>query len=73
MFKANMIEVFSRIAVRNRMIWRPSCYTKSIQPITQAKRPNPQPNPNLTLLRIISVNMYRAAQEIKPSRWVSKS
>ena len=34
---------------------------------------NPQPNPNTTLLHIIIVNIYRAAQEIMPSRWVSKS
>ena len=43
------------------------------QPTTQPKRTNQQPNPNTTLLRIIIANIYKAAQEIRPSRWVSKS
>ena len=55
------------------MIWRPSSYAKLIQPTTQPKQTNPQPNPNTTLWRIIIVDTYRAAQEIRPSRWVSKS
>ena len=52
------------------MIWRPSSYARLIQPTTQPKQTNPQPNPNATLLRVIIVNIYRAAQDIW---WVSKS
>ena len=54
---------------------RPSSYAKLIQPTTQPKQPDAQPNPNSTLLilRIIIVNICRAAQEMRPSRWVSKS
>ena len=73
MFKAILIEVLRRIAVRTSMIWHPSSYAKLIQPTTQPKPTNPQPNPNTTLLRINIVNVYRAAQEIRPSRWVPKS
>ena len=74
MFKAEiLIEVLCRIAVRTSMIWPPSSYAKLIQPTTQPKHTNPQPNPNTKLLRIIIVNIYRVEQEIRPSRWVSKS
>ena len=55
------------------MVLRPSSDGKLIQSTTQQKQTNPQPNPNTTLLRIIIVNISRAAQEIRPSRWVSKS
>ena len=46
------------------MIWRPSSLAKFIQP----KQTKPQPNPSTTLwiLRIIAVNIYRAAQENGP-------
>ena len=53
------------------MVLRPSSDGKLIQSTTQQKQTNPQPNPNTTLLRIIIVNICRAAQEIRPSRWVS--
>ena len=46
---------------------RPSSYAKLIQPTTQPKQTNPQPNPNTTRLRFIIVHIYRAAQEIRPS------
>ena len=46
---------------------------KLTQPATQPKQTNPQPNPNTTQLRIIIVNIYRVAQELWPTRWVSKS
>ena len=36
------------------MVMRPSSYAKLIQPTTQPKQTNPQPNPN-TLLRDIIV------------------
>ena len=54
---------------------RPSSYyyAKSILPKTQPKQTNPQPNPNTTLLRIIIVNIYRATQEVRSSRWVLKT
>ena len=56
------------------MIWRPSSYANFFQPTTQPKETNPQPNLNTTLLRIIIIiNIYRGAQEIRHSRWVSKS
>ena len=73
--KQMLIEVLSRIAVRTGMIWRPSSYVKLVQPTTQPKQTNPQTNPNATLLRVIIVNIYtyRAAQDVRPSRWVSKS
>ena len=54
-----LIEVLSRIAVRTGMIWRPSSYVKLVQPTTQPKQTNPQPNLHTTLLRnIIIVNIY---------------
>ena len=70
-----LLELLSGNAVRTGMVWRPSSYAKLIQPTTQPKQTNPQPNPNTALLRIliIIVNIYRTAQEIRPSRWVSKS
>ena len=37
---------------------RPSSYAKLIQPTTQPKQTNQQPNPNTTLLRGIIVNIY---------------
>ena len=62
------------IPVRTSMIWRPSSYVKLIQPETQPKQTNPQPNPNATVLRIaIVVKTLTAAQEVRPSRWVPKS
>ena len=54
MLKVNFTEVLCRIAVR---VWRPSFYVKLIQPTTQPKQTNPQPNPNTTLLRVIIVNI----------------
>ena len=40
------------------MVLRPSSYAKLIQPTTQPKQSNPQPNPNTTLVRVIIVNIY---------------
>ena len=40
------------------------------QPTTQPKQTNPQPNLHTTLL---GQYLYRAAQEVRPSRWFSKS
>ena len=37
---------------------RPSSDAKLIQPTTQPKQTNQQPNPNTTLLRGIIVNIY---------------
>ena len=47
---------------------RPSSYAKLIQPTTQHKQTNPQPNPDTTLVRIIIVHVYRAAQDRKLTR-----
>ena len=50
--------------------------TQTNQTTTQPKQTNPKPNPDTTLLRsshIIIVNICTAVQEIRPSRWVSKS
>ena len=52
MFKAILIEVLRRIAVRTSMIWHPSSYAKLIQPTTQPKPTNPQPNPHTTRIKI---------------------
>ena len=38
------------------IVLRPSSYAKVIQPITQPKQTNPQPNPNTTLSSIITVS-----------------
>ena len=39
------------------MVLRPSSYAILIQPTTQPKRTNPQPNPNKKLLRVTIVNI----------------
>ena len=57
-----------------RTILRPPSYAKLCQPTIQPKQTNPQADLHTTLLRVISiVNIHWAAQEVRLSRWVSKS
>ena len=53
---------------------RPPSYAKLCQPTIQPKQTNPQADLNTTLLSVIFiVNIRWAAQEVRLSRWVSKS